>query len=225
MERQPIPLNLLIADDHRLFRQGLVGLLSTRPDLVRVVGEASTGNEAVALTEHYRPDVVLLDVSMPDGDGLRAAAQIRQRMPDVHIVMLTASESDEHLFEAVRLGVSGYLLKSLDAAELFDILAGVSHGEPALSRAMAARLLKGMTRHDANAPTELVNLTERELEVLRLVAHGSSNPEIAGTLCISVNTVKVHLRNLLHKLQLDNRTQVATYAIQSGLYSEEGFGK
>jgi two-component system nitrate/nitrite response regulator NarL len=225
MERQPIPLNVLIADDHRLFRQGLVGLMSTRPDLVRVVGEASTGSEALALTEHYRPDVVLLDISMPDGDGLCTAAQIRQRMPDVHIVMLTASESDEHLFEAVRLGVSGYLLKSLDAAELFDILAGVSHGEPALSRAMAARLLKGMTRHDGSAPPELVNLTERELEVLRLVAHGSSNPEIAGVLCISVNTVKVHLRNLLHKLQLDNRTQVATYAVQSGLCGEMVGGK
>lgn len=225
MEKQPVPLSVLIADDHRLFRQGLVGLMGTRPDLVRVVGEASTGSEAVSLTQHYHPDVVLLDVSMPDGDGLHAAAQIRQRMPDVHIVMLTASESDEHLFEAVRLGVSGYLLKSLDAAELFDILAGVAHGEPALSRAMAARLLKGMTRHDANAPAELVSLTDRELEVLRLVAHGSSNPEIAALLCISVNTVKVHMRNLLHKLQLDNRTQVATYAIQSGLSGEMAVGK
>ena len=217
MERQPFPLNVLIADDHRLFRQGLIGLMGTRPDLVRVVGEASTGSEAVSLTEHYQPDVVLLDISMPDGDGLHAAAQIRQRMPDVRIVMLTASESDENLFQAVRLGVSGYLLKSLDAAELFDILAGVSHGEPALSRATAARLLKGMTKQDNNSTAGQVNLTERELEVLRLVAHGSSNPEIATTLCISVNTVKVHLRNLLHKLQLDNRTQVATYAVQTGL--------
>jgi DNA-binding NarL/FixJ family response regulator len=221
METQSVPLNVLVADDHRLFRQGLIGLMGTRPDLVRVVGEASTGNEAVALTQHYRPDVVLLDISMPDGDGLNAAAQIRRQMPDVRIVMLTASESDENLFQAVRLGVSGYLLKSLDATELFDILDGVCHGEPALSRATAARLLKGMTKPDVNSSANLENLTERELEVLRLVAHGSSNPEIAGVLCISVNTVKVHLRNLLHKLQLDNRTQVATYAVQSGLLSEQ----
>ena len=220
MERLSIPLNVLIADDHRLFRQGLIGLMGTRPDLVHVVGEASTGNEAISLTEHYRPDVVLMDISMPDGDGLHAAAQIRQQMPNVRIVMLTASESDEQLLQAVRLGVSGYLLKSLDASELFDILDGVSHGEPALSRATAARLLKGMTRQDTTTSADLVNLTEREIEVLRLVAHGSSNPEIAATLCISVNTVKVHLRNLLHKLQLDNRTQAATYAVQTGLCGE-----
>ena len=222
MEEQSVPLNVLIADDHRLFRQGLIGLMGTRPDLVRVVGEASTGNEAVSLTETCRPDVVLMDISMPDGDGLHAAARIRREMPEVRIVMLTASESDEHLFQAVRLGVSGYLLKSLDAAELFDILDGVSHGEPALSRATAARLLKGITKPDANSAPNLVNLTDRELEVLQLVAHGSSNPEIAVALCISVNTVKVHLRNLLHKLRLDNRTQVATCAVQSGLCEQAG---
>lgn len=220
MEKPAVPLSVLIADDHCLFRQGLIGLMGTRPDLVRVVGEASTGSEAISLAERYRPDVVLMDIAMPDGDGLRAAAQIRQRMPDVRIVMLTASESDEHLYQAVRLGVSGYLLKSLDAAELFDLLSGVSRGEAAMTRTMAAHLLKAMAKHNANAEADPVNLTEREIEVLRLVAHGSSNPEIASVLCISVNTVKVHLRNLLNKLELENRTQVAAYAIQAGLVHE-----
>src|SRR5919108_5374209 len=113
------PLNVLIADDHRLFRQGLIGLMNTRPDLVRVMGEAGTGREAVQFVEQFHPDVVLMDLQMPDGDGLYAAAQIQQRWHDVRVVILTASESDENLYRAMRQGVAGYLLKSLDADELF----------------------------------------------------------------------------------------------------------
>ena len=210
------PLNVLIADDHRLFRQGLIGLMNTRPDLVNVVGEAGTGREAVQLVERHHPDVVLMDLQMPDGDGLSAAAQIQQRWNDVRVVILTASESDEQLYRAVRQGVAGYLLKSLDATELFDLLGGVAQGEVALTRAMAARLLKGIAHQHVTEPTGDA-LTEREVEVLRLVAHGASNPQIAGELCITVNTVKVHLRNILAKLQLENRTQVAAYAVQAGL--------
>lgn len=211
------PLNVLIADDHRLFRQGLIGLMNTRPDLVNVIGEAGTGREAIRLVEQYQPDVVLMDLHMPDGDGLYAAAQIQERWSDVRVVILTASESDENLYRAVRQGVAGYLLKSLDADELFDLLAGVAQGEVAMTRAMAARLLKGIVHHNTNeAPGEQA-LTEREVEVLRLVAQGASNPHIAEELCITVNTVKVHLRNILAKLRLENRTQVAAYAVQSGL--------
>ena len=210
------PLNVLIADDHRLFRQGLIGLMNTRPDLVNVIGEAGTGREAVQFVERHHPDVVLMDLQMPDGDGLSAAAQIQQRWNDVRVVILTASESDEQLYRAVRQGVAGYLLKSLDATELFDLLGGVAQGEVALTRAMAARLLKGIAHQHVTEPTGDA-LTEREVEVLRLVAHGASNPQIAGELCITVNTVKVHLRNILAKLQLENRTQVAAYAVQAGL--------
>jgi two-component system nitrate/nitrite response regulator NarL len=164
----------------------------------------------------------LLDIQMPDGDGLQAAAQIRHQMPDVRIVILTASESDEQLYHAVRLGVEGYLLKNLDAEELFALLASVAHGEAALTRAMAARLLKRVAHHAAHDEGVAPVLTEREIEVLRLVVQGASNPEIAAKLCVSVNTVKTHIRNILEKLHLDNRTQVAGYAVQSGLVSSFG---
>lgn len=213
------PLNVVIADDHRLFRQGLIGLLNTRPDLVRVVGEAATGREAIQLVEALRPDVILMDIQMPDGDGLSATEHIRQSSPEVRVVILTASESDEQLYRAVRLGVAGYLLKNLDAEELFNLLASVGLGEAALTRAMAARLLKRVAHHATHDKTEQPELTEREVQVLRLVVQGASNPEIAEQLCVSVNTIKTHLRNILEKLHLDNRTQVAGYAVQAGLVS------
>lgn len=210
------PLKVIVADDHRLFRQGLVSLMKTRQDLVEVIGEASSGREAVSLAHRLRPDVVLMDILMPDGDGLSAAQSIRRELPQISIVMLTSSELEEHLFEAVRLGAAGYLLKDLDAGELFDLLDGVSRGEAALTRAMAARLLKGMSDRSTIYAAGQETLSEREVEVLRLVAQGYSNPQIAEELYISINTVKSHIKNILTKLNLDNRTQVATFAVQHG---------
>ena len=134
-------IKVLIADDHKLFRQGLIGLMKTREDLVEVVGEAETGEEAIQLTEELRPDVVLMDIYMPEMDGLQAAKEIRVHFPEVAIVMLTSSERDGDLYEAVKIGVSGYLLKSLDATELFDLLAGVKQGEPAMTSRCPARPL------------------------------------------------------------------------------------
>ena len=211
-----MPLRVLVADDHRLFRQGLIGLMKTRRDLVQVVGEAATGREAVQMTESLRPDVVLMDIQMPDGTGLEATKCICERFPNVTVVMLTASEAEEHVYRAIRLGASGYLLKDLDADELFDLLDGVECGEIIMTRSMGARLLRAI----ASPPKELdgeAALTERETEVLRLVAQGASNQQIAEILTISVNTVKVHLRNILDKLRLDNRTQAAAYAMRCGL--------
>jgi DNA-binding NarL/FixJ family response regulator len=212
-----LPLRVIVADDHRLFRQGLIGLMHTRPDLVCVIGEANTGADAIRLAGALQPDLVLMDISMPGTDGLQAARAIRQAQPQVAVVMLTASELDVHLYEAVQLGVAGYLLKSLDADELFELLEAVARGEAALTRAVAARLLKSVAWHAANPDSAVETLTEREIDVLRLVAQGATNPQIATSLCITVNTVKVHLRNILDKLQLANRTQAATYALQSGL--------
>lgn len=209
----------MIADDHKLFRQGLIGLMKTREDLVEVIGEAETGEEAIQLAERLNPDVILLDIYMPQTDGLQAAKEIRQRFPHIAVVMLTSSERDGHLYEAAQLGVAGYLLKSLDANELFDLLHGVTHGEPAMTRAMASKLLKSVANRMANEDKGEQSLTERELFVLRLVASGASNQEIADKLTISVNTVKSHIKNILEKLHLENRTQAATYALKHGLVS------
>ena len=212
-------IRVLIADDHKLFRQGLIGLMKTREDLVEVIGEAETGEEAIRLAEELKPDVILMDIYMPQMDGLQAAKEIHLQFPKIAIVMLTSSERDGHLYEAVQVGVSGYLLKSLDANELFDLLSGVVNGETAMTRAMAGKLLKAVANRMADEEKGEQALTERELFVLRLVASGASNQEIAQKLSISVNTVKSHLKNILEKLQLANRTQAATYALKHGLVS------
>lgn len=212
-------IRVLIADDHKLFRQGLISLMRTREDLVEIVGEASTGTEAVHMAELLHPDVILMDIYMPEMDGLQAAKEIRVRFPEIAIVMLTSSERDGHLYEAVQIGVSGYLLKNLDATELFDLLTGVVKGETAMTRALAGKLLKAVANRLADEGKGEQALTKRELYVLRLVASGASNSEIAEKLSISINTVKSHLKNILGKLQLENRTQAATYALTHGLVS------
>lgn len=209
-----LPMRVLVVDDHRLFRQGLISLMGTRPDLVEIVGQAETGREAILLIEQLRPDLVLMDIYMPDGDGLIATKKIRREYPNVKIVMLTASEDDAHVHDAVKLGVVGYLMKSLDAGELFDLIEGVERGEAAMTRAMAARLLKSVARRSIDEGKGEEALTEREVEVMRLLAHGASNPQIAEELNISINTVKTHISHILAKLQLENRTQAAAYAVQ-----------
>ena len=212
-------IKVLIADDHKLFRQGLIGLMKTREDLVEVIGEAETGEEAVQMAEKMNPDVILMDIYMPQMDGLQAAKEIHRRFPHIAVVMLTSSERDGHLYEAAQLGVAGYLLKSLDADELFDLLHGVTNGETAMTRTMASKLLKSVANRMADEDKGEQSLTERELFVLRLVASGASNQEIADKLMISINTVKSHIKNILEKLQLENRTQAATYAVKHGLVS------
>ncbi len=210
-------IKVLIADDHKLFRQGLIGLMETREDLVEVVGEAATGQEAVQLVEQLHPEIVLMDIYMPDGDGLQAMRAIQARFPTTKVVILTSSESDEHLYQAVQYGAAGYLLKDLDADELFDLIGGVMRGEAALTREMASRLLKNVAKRSTDPDQGEQALTERELAVLRLVAVGATNQEIADKLNISLNTAKSHIRSILDKLQLENRTQAANYAIHRGL--------
>ncbi len=210
-------IRVLIADDHKLFRQGLIGLMKTREELVEVIGEAETGEEAIQLAEELHPDIILMDIYMPQMDGLQAAKEIRARFPEIAIVMLTSSDRDGHLYEAVKIGVAGYLLKDLDATDLFDLLSGVSKGEPAMTRAMAGKFLRSVANRMVDKGKGEQALSERELYVLRLVASGAGNQEIADKMSISVNTVKSHLKNILEKLQLENRTQAATYAITHGL--------
>ena len=210
-------IKILVVDDHKLFRQGLIRLMQAHDEMVDIVGEADSVREAIRLVEVLKPDVVLMDIYLPEENGLQGLREIKKQFPDIAVVMLTSSEDDEHLFEAVRLGAAGYLLKSLDVDELFDLLNGVMKGEAAMTRGMATRLLKGIALRSSNDEKGEEVLTEREIMVLRLVATGASNALIADELCISVNTVKSHLRNILDKLQLENRTQAATYALERGI--------
>ncbi|HLZ26828.1 MAG TPA: response regulator transcription factor [Chloroflexota bacterium] len=215
-------MRVLIADDHALFRDGLRSLLEGRG--VDVLGEARNGREAVDQARRLRPDVVLMDLHMPELDGLAATRLISAEQPDVKVVILTASEEDAHLFEAIKSGAQGYLFKNLASDELFQLLEGVARGEPALSPALARKLLGEFARPARTQPAapvagELVDtLTEREREVLDLLVQGiTSNRELAERLVITENTVKYHFRNILDKLHVQNRAQVVAFAVRHGM--------
>lgn len=209
------PLRILLVDDHALFRAGMTSLLASR-DTVEVVGEAQNGLEAVEAARKLAPDIVLMDVHMPSMDGIQAARLITAERPQSRVVMLTVSDKDEDLFEAIKAGAMGYLLKNLEPEELFDYLVGIARGEAPISRGMAAKILAEFaaqaSRARETAPAELAGaLTPREREVLGLVASGATNREIAVKLTLTENTVKNHLRNILGKLHLENRVQAAAY--------------
>ena len=207
-------MRILLADDHLLFRDGVSSLLGAWGH--EIVGLASDGEEAVALAEATTPDLVLMDVRMPRVSGLEATRRIAARQPDVAIVMLTVSEDEADLFEAIKAGARGYLLKNLEAAQLRSMIDGIGRGEAAITPATAARIIGEFGR--PAAPTaEPDRLTERELEVLELVTAGLRNKEIAARLGISENTAKFHLRNILEKLHAESRTELAARAVRDGL--------
>ncbi len=207
---------VLLADDHVLFRKGLAQLLNSQSDF-QVVGEANDGLEALSQARELMPDLILLDINMPRCDGREAASRIKAELPYVVIVMLTVSDDEQDLFAAIKNGAQGYLLKKIEPAELFEQLRGLARGEAALSRLMANKILREFAR-EKPAPSEKDSaLTPREQQVLQLVARGLTNREIAETLVVAENTVKNHLRNILAKLHLENRVQVATYALKEGL--------
>jgi DNA-binding NarL/FixJ family response regulator len=216
-------MNVLIADDHALFRDSLRSLLEAHG--LTVLGEARNGREAVELARKLKPDVVLMDLSMPEMDGLAATRLISADQPEVKVVVLTASDEDAKLFEAIKSGAQGYLLKNLESSEFFTLLEGINRGEPALTPALARKLLQEFARpsaspshhHDPDA------LTERELEVLELLVQGiTSNRKLAQHLGVSENTVKFHVRNILDKLHLHNRAQVVSYAIRNRIVETPG---
>ncbi|HET7034826.1 MAG TPA: response regulator transcription factor [Thermomicrobiaceae bacterium] len=210
-------MRILIADDHALFRDGLSSLLESHGE--EVVGEARNGREAVELARREQPDVVLMDLTMPEMDGLTATRILSAELPEVKVVVLTASEQEADLFEAIKSGAQGFLPKDLEAEQFFALLDGVTRGEPALTPGLARKLLAEFARpaapREARPPEAL---TEREREVLELLVQGvTSNRELAERLFVSENTVKYHLRNILDKLHLQNRAQVIAYALRSGL--------
>ena len=214
---------LLLADDHALFREGLAGIIAGEPDL-EVVGEASDGLEAVIKAETLHPDLVLMDVQMPALGGIEATRQIKEKLPDVIVVMLTVRDDDEKLLDALKSGAQGYLLKDIRSKEMLAMLRGALQGEAALSPRLAGRVLKEFQRVSARASTqdaaddeERVELTRRELETLGLAARGASDQEIADELVISIHTVKSHMRNILSKLHVKSRREAARLARQKGL--------
>lgn len=212
-------MRVLIADDHALFRDGIRSLLEARG--VEIAGEAENGRQAVELAHRTRPDIVLMDLSMPEMGGLAATRLISAELPDVKVVVLTASEHDSDLFEAIKSGAQGYLFKNLKADELAAMLDKVLNGEPALTPALARKLLGEFARpQTAASRRERANdeLTDREREVLELLVQGvTSNRDLAERLVVSENTVKYHLRNILGKLHLQNRAQVVAYAVSHRL--------
>lgn len=214
-------MQILIADDHALFRDGLRSLLEAHG--VDVVAEARTGQEAVDLTGLHRPDVVLMDLAMPEMDGLAATRLISANLPEIRVVVLTASEQDADLFEAIKSGAQGFLPKDLESAQLFALLDGVMRGEPALTPALARKVLAELARPSATPEPAGQSLTDREQDVLELLVAGvTSNRDLALRLFVSENTVKYHLRNILDKLHVQNRAQVIAYAMRHNLVDDPG---
>jgi DNA-binding NarL/FixJ family response regulator len=218
-------IKVLIADDHHLFRDGITRLLRDAPG-IELAGSASNGEQAVELARKQRPDVILMDVNMPGMGGLEATRRIREAQPDTQILMLTISDQSEDLFQAIRLGARGYLLKNASTQELLAAIRQVSSGDAPITPRMAGKLVDAfatmsMERPNEYADAETETLTEREVEVLRLVARGLSNKEIGSSLSISPLTVKSHLRSILDKLSLRGRVEAAAWAIRHGLLRGE----
>jgi len=213
-------IRVLLADDHHLFREGLANILTAQPDF-EVIGEASDGLEATIKANQLSPDLILMDVTMPVCDGLEATQRIKKDLPDVTIVMLTVSDDNEKLFEAIRNGAQGYLLKSINSNEMLALVRGAVNGEAAITPILGGRMLEEFRRVSKRAvdlPAEnSVSLTMREQEVLGLVAEGKTNKEIAQSLNVSIHTVKSHMRKILAKLQLEKRQEAVLYAKREGL--------
>jgi DNA-binding NarL/FixJ family response regulator len=218
-----LPMKILLADDHVLFLDSLRSLLASRG--FEIVGEARDGRQAVELARRLQPDIVLMDLAMPGLDGLAATRLISAEMPQVKVVILTGSDEDAQLFEAIKSGAQGYLLKNLESREFFALLEGIGRGEPGLTPLLAGKLLQEFARPPRPAPEshDPDALTDREREVLEQLVRGvTSNRRLAKQLGVSENTVKFHVRNILDKLHLHNRAQVVGFALRHGIVAPSG---
>lgn len=207
------PIQVLLADDHPLFREGLAGIINSQTDM-KVVGEANDGLEACIKAQELKPDLILMDVQMPGMNGLEATRKIKQTLPNTVVVMLTVRDDDDKLFEALKNGAQGYLLKDIRSQILLDMLRGALRGEAALSPRLAGRVLNEFRRLKGGSIRQETEeeLTEREHEVLSQISQGASDKEIAQALNISLNTVKTHVRNILAKLHVNSRREAAEAA-------------
>lgn len=213
------PIRILIVDDHDIVRVGLSALIATEADMA-LVGEAEDGVEAVLKARALHPDVILMDLAMPRKDGIEALQEIKQENPNARILVITSFAEDEKVFPAIKAGAQGYLLKDSSPQELVQAIRDVSRGESSLDPAIARKLLRELHRPTPSTPTGEV-LTEREVEVVKLLAQGLSNGEIAERLIITERTVRSHVGSILAKLHVANRTQAALYAVQQGLIPGE----
>ncbi len=213
-------IRVLLADDHQLFREGLATILDAQPDF-EVVGEAEDGLEVFVKARELAPDLILMDVGMPGCDGVEATQHIKAAMPSITIVMLTVRDEDEKLFEAIRNGAQGYILKTIRSWDLVEMLRAAMRGEAAITPTLGGHLLeefRRVSRYPGQpGESDTVGLTRREQEVLRLVAEGATDQDVADALNISVHTVKTHMRNILAKLQVSHRHEAARYALREGL--------
>jgi two-component system NarL family response regulator len=212
------PIRVLICDDHALFRRGLMMTLEEETD-IEVLAEAADGEEAVQTAQDLAPDVVLMDVRMPTLGGIKATQQIREVVPTAKVIMLTVSDDEDDLFGSIKAGATGYLLKEISIDEVADAVRGVMAGQSLISPSMASKLLNEFANlsQKADKGTPAPHLTDRELEVLKLVAEGMSNREIAEKLEIAENTVKNHVRNILEKLHLHSRMEAVLYAVRENI--------
>lgn len=210
-------MKVLLVDDHPLFRDGMATLLASRE--IEVVGQAREGSEALEKTRELRPDLVLMDINMPGLGGIETTRLLKMEMPHIKVVILTVSDEEQDLFEAIKSGADGYLVKDLESEEFFELLEGVTKGESPITRSLATKILgeySRVSRAAAQQPKEEA-LTEREVEVLRLAAAGNSNKSIAAALQISENTVKYHFSHILGKLHLQNRAHATAWAVRHGI--------
>jgi DNA-binding NarL/FixJ family response regulator len=214
------PYHVLLVDDHQLFREGLANILNNQPDF-EVVGEAGDGLEAQVKARKLKPDLILMDVTMPGCDGLEATQRIKKELPEITIVMLTVRDEDEKLFQAICNGAQGYLLKNIRSKEMLELLRGSVRGEAAITPALGGRMLeefRRISKQGNQEPREKTEaLTAREQEILRLVAVGATNLEIADKLHVSIHTVKTHMRKILAKLHQERRYEAASFALREGL--------
>lgn len=209
-------IRLILVDDHHMVRMGLKAYLSTLPD-IRVVGEAGTGEEAVRLAAELSPDVILMDLLMPGMDGVEATRQIKQISPGTQVIVLTSYHEDEHIFPAIRAGALSYVLKDIDPDDLASAIRRANAGEAVMNPRVATRVVKELHGQREEAVNAFSELTNREMDVLRQIAAGKSNKEIASALVISEKTVKTHITNILSKLHLSDRTQAAIFAWHEGI--------
>ena len=223
MTTSSTPIRILVADDHPIVREGLVAILSTQPDF-SVVGQAATGSEVVRLVTELRPDVLLLDLEMPDMDGVEALRRLRDAHVSVRVIVFTAFDTDERILGAVRAGAQGYLLKGVPRDEVFQAIRVVHAGNSLLQPIVASRLLRQVSEENASAVTGIHALTARELDVLRLLMRGLQNKEIANELVVTERTVKFHVSSILTKLGAGNRTEAVAIANKQGLDRERAGG-